>query len=77
MSHPFSRFTALMSLAAAFMSRTPGSNIAQAVSANGGYIRRGKGEGRPNRSAAGAGMAAKRASTKARNKRLHKKACRG
>ncbi|MNK29175.1 hypothetical protein D3C87_475650 [compost metagenome] len=55
----------------------PGARQIAALNAIPAYESRGKGEGRSNRRAPGAGMAARRAARKARNVRRHRAASRG
>jgi hypothetical protein len=65
----------MMALVAAAMSLGP-SMQQDALAKIGPYESRGKGEGRSNRRAPGAGMASIRAARKARNVRRHRAACR-
>lgn len=74
---PFSRFRALMAVAAAFMGMHPGTSIGAAIAAHGGYVSRGKGQGKSNCSPAGANGAFKRASAKKRNVIKHRQTSRG
>lgn len=79
-SAPFARAHATMALIASAISASIGDFAKQRamLDAIPAYVSRGKGEGRlHNRSARGAGMAAKRAAVKARNVRRHRMASRG
>ena len=76
---PFRRAQMMMAAISAIMSATVGNTAAQQaqLAKIGPYESRGKGRNTPNRSAPGAGMAAKRASVKRRNVLRHRAACRG
>lgn len=76
---PFARAIAMMAAIASVMSNFANDTVGRQVAMAGmpQYRSRGKGEGRSNRVPRGAGMAAKRASIKARNVKRHRAAVRG
>lgn len=76
-SMPFARAKAMMAAIAGIMAIAQGSAAQAQIASLGPYVSRGKGEGRGNRSAAGAGKANHRKAMKLRNVRRHRAAMRG
>jgi hypothetical protein len=76
-SAPFARAKAMMAAIAGIMTVAQGAAAQAKIAALGPYVSRGKGEGKSNRSAAGAGMANHRKAMKLRNVRRHRAAVKG
>lgn len=76
-TNPFARAKMMFAAIAAAMSLPSIGQQQAAMDEIGPYRSRGNGKGMSNRRPRGAGMAAHRASVKARNVKRHRAACRG